>query len=311
MRKVLVVGSINMDYVLEVNHLPHNGETILCSDFSLVCGGKGANQACTCAKLGIETMMLGAVGKDDNGDLLLKGLEEAGVNTEYVCRSDHTHSGMAFVSVNKCGENHIIVEQGANKEVTVDFVKQNIQVIDDVDIVILQLEIPIETVAFVAKNAKEKGKIVILDPAPAVKKLPEDLLKNIDLIKPNETELQIITGVSVKNMDDFKIAAKMLMDLGVPEVIVTLGDKGAIYLSQNDVRHFPGEKVDAVDTTAAGDSFTASLGYMLAKGHSIQESISFAIEISALVVTRKGAQSSIPSADESSMIYDRIVSSKN
>lgn len=308
MKKVLVVGSINIDYVLEVNHLPRKGETILCNEFTLVPGGKGANQACTCAKLGIETTLLGIVGNDDNGNFVLESLKESGVNTKYIQRSEENHSGMAFINVDKYGDNNIIVEQGANKEVTIDFINENLEVIDEADIIIMQLEIPVETVTYVARYAKERGKIVILDPAPAVKDLPSELLKNIDLIKPNETELQTLTGIDVKNIEDYKVAAKMLADNGVPEIIVTLGGKGALHFHNANVKYHQGKMVDVVDTTAAGDSFTASLGYMISRGHSIEEAIFFAIEISALVVTRKGAQSSIPTADESNKIYDMIIS---
>lgn len=307
MKKILIVGSINMDYVLEVNHLPHIGETILCNEFNLMSGGKGANQACTCATLGVETTLMGAVGNDDNGEELLNRLDSRGINTSYIKQCNTVHSGMAFISIGNHGDNIIIVEQGANCNVTIDYIKENSHVIDEADIIILQLEIPIDTVTYIAKIGKQKGKFIVLDPAPASSDLPNDLLKHVDLIKPNETELKIMTGIDVKNIEGYKQAANSLIEKGVPEIIITLGEKGALYFNKNNAKYYQGKNVTAIDTSGAGDSFTAALGFMLAKGHNIEDSIPFAIEISALVVTRKGAQSSIPSADEANKLYEMII----
>jgi len=305
MGKIVVIGSLNMDHVIDVEQLPASGETVLSKRVSLVCGGKGGNQAVTCATLGSETIMLGAVGMDHNGDELLKSLSDAGVDISRIKRCCEKPTGTAFIPVAASGENSIIVAQGANAMVTRNYIEEHIEAIKEADAVILQLEIPMDTVCYAAEVAKALCKLVILDPAPAVTQMPERLIKCIDILKPNESELHVLTGLPVRDEADAEIASSLLVKRGVKEVIVTLGDKGALLCVDDNLQWFQALRVEPVDTTAAGDSFAAALAYMLIKGHSTQEAIRFAMEIASVVVTRKGAIDSIPSKEEALKIYKK------
>lgn len=314
---LLVVGSLNMDLVVEVNEMPKPGETILGKRYELCPGGKGANQAYAASKLGTRlvnnigecfksnTKMIGVLGKDEYGEMLLQNLKSVGVDTRGVKILDYTTSGLAIIPVDKNGENSIIVIPGANYELSVDYINQNIDLIDECDIIIAQLEIPLHVVEYLADITKRKDKIFVLDPAPAVKNLPEKVIKNVDIMKPNETELQILTGMTTDNEENIIKAARSLINRGVRTVIVTLGSKGAILVTKNDYKIFPARQVEVVDTTAAGDTFTAALSLKIAEGRPIEEAIQFANIASSIVVTRKGAQSSIPSYDEVIEIYNQ------
>lgn len=296
MRKILVIGSLNMDFVINVDHMPLKGETILSGDFDLIPGGKGANQAYATGKLGGSVAMLGAVGDDDYGRALVKNLESVGVDMSHIKTCGHT--GNAFITVDKNGDNSIIVVQGANAAVDKAYIDENIQLIKDSDIIVLQLEIPLETVCHAAKTAKGLGKTVILDPAPAKSGLPEELIHFVDIVKPNEVELQMLLDDPEADKH-LRQSAEMLVSMGAATVAVTLGGEGAYLYRNGEEKRFACEKgLKAVDTTAAGDSFTGALALGLAEGRSIEESIEFAIKVAGIVVTRKGAQTSIPSRDE-------------
>ena len=270
MGKLLVVGSLNMDMAISVSQIPQKGETVLAKEINYIPGGKGANQAYAMAKLGAEVAMIGCVGADRNGSKLLQSLQS-------VC---------------------IIVISGANAMLTKQWIKQQEKYIDECDIVIAQLETPIESICAVAELAKQKGKMMLLDPAPAVKDLPETLLQNISIIKPNETELQILTQKPTTTEQEIVEAANVLLKKGVEKVVVTLGEKGAILVTEKEHTVFASKKVKAVDTTAAGDAFTAGLALKLSEGCSCEQAIEFATKVSSIVVTRKGAQTSIPSYEE-------------
>lgn len=298
MKKIVVIGSLNMDLVVNVQKMPLVGETILAEELSLVPGGKGANQAFAAGRLGAEVTMLGAVGNDAYGEALCQSLRSAGVCVEHLLHCDGVSTGTALITVNAEGDNSIVVVQGANKQVDRAYLDSKLALLEACDIVILQLEIPLDTVVYGAQKAKALGKLVILDPAPAQPRLPAQLLACVDLIKPNETELAILLGTEAP-VQDLKEGARQIQQRGVANVLVTLGGEGA-YLYDQDGREqrFHAPHVQVVDTTAAGDSFTAGVAVSLAKGSSLPQAIAFANRVAALVVTRKGAQSSIPSLEE-------------
>lgn len=298
MGKILVVGSLNVDMVMNVDHMPAEGETILCDGMTLVPGGKGANQACAAGRLGTDVAMLGAIGDDDYGALQLKSLSEAGVEVGGLLKKEGQNTGTAFITVNKSGNNSIVVVPGANSAFRPEDIEANRELIEQCEIMILQLEIPLDTVCYAAKLAKSLGKTVILDPAPVPEHFPEELYEYVDIVKPNETELGMLTGIA-EAQKHLTEAAQVLKARGVKNVLVTLGGAG-VYInpeSGEEIR-IPACKVKAVDTTAAGDSFTAALAAMLLNGESLEAAAEFANRVSAIVVTRKGAQSSIPTIDE-------------
>jgi ribokinase len=298
MKKIVVIGSLNVDFVVNVPNMPAVGETLLAQDFEIIPGGKGANQACALGKLGANVTILGAVGADSYGQIQLNSLKNAGVDVSRVEILDSFNTGLALVTVNKEGNNSIIVIQGANRLVTKEYIDRNKSIIEQCDIVILQLEIPLETVVYAAKLAKELGKTVILDPAPAIKDLPKELIEQVDIIKPNETELSILS--SIDNAENhLEEATKILKQLGARCVIATLGDKGVfLNLSDGSTYTITADPVTVVDTTAAGDSFTAALAISLCQGETILSAAAFANRVASIVVTRKGAQSSIPTLEE-------------
>ena len=298
MKKVVVLGSLNMDYVINVEKMPQKGETILGLSMSKTPGGKGANQAYAIGKLGGKVSMIGAVGEDENGKILKKNLNSVGVNTEGIMELAGVCTGNAVITVDKAAENSIIVLQGANARLTKTDIDANKQIIVDSDVLVMQLEIPVEVVEYAARIASESGTIVILDPAPAAADLPDTLWQCIDVIKPNETELAALSGMPVTCIEDAAIAAKSLLKKGVTQVIVTMGDEGSLLVTEDKTQHFPGEKVVAIDTTAAGDSFTAAFVVAVTNGKSCEEAISYGNRVSAITVTRKGAQASIPDKEE-------------
>jgi len=296
MKKILVIGSLNLDMVAKTDHIPATGETVLAKFVGQFQGGKGANQACAIAKLGGNVEMLGAVGDDDAGEYLLQGLTDSGVDVKNIKRVSHEPTGQAWIVVNKHGNNSIIVLSGANSCVDIPYIESMRAAVEEADIVVMQLEIPLETVCYAARLAKELGKTVILDPAPAIADLPDALFMNTDFVKPNELELELLTGCSA---DDYANGARQLTIRGVKNVIVSLGAQG-VYCHAKDMEpfHKPARVVEVLDTTAAGDSFLAAFALKMVKGAALEESIEYAQKIASIVVTRPGAQSSIPTAAE-------------
>ena len=298
MKKVLVIGSINMDFVINVEHMPLKGETILAESFELIPGGKGANQAYAIGKLGGKVEMLGAVGNDEYGKILIKNLSSVGVGVSHMLVEENANTGNAFIVVDENGDNNIIVTQGSNKNVDTAYIDENIGLIKDCDIVVLQLEIPIQTVIYIAKKAKELGKFIILDPAPAKEDLPRELFECVDIIKPNEGELKTLIGGANQELT-LRESAQLLLKKGAKNVVVTLGGDGAYLFGDGAEKKYPTRNnVEVVDTTAAGDSFTASMALCFAQDKTIEEAIEFANKVASVVVTRKGAQTSIPTIDE-------------
>ncbi|MDD6615201.1 MAG: ribokinase, partial [Lachnospiraceae bacterium] len=232
MEKILVIGSLNVDMVVNVDHTPVTGETILSNQMTMVPGGKGANQACALGCLGAEVTMLGAVGKDSYADMQRKSLGRAGVDVSHLVEKEGVSTGLAVVMVDCEGDNSIVVISGANMMLTPEDVDRNVDLIRQSDIVVLQLEIPLDTVCHAARMAKALGKTVILDPAPVPNVFPEELYQYVDIIKPNETELSRLTGI--QNIDEeIAAAAGKLRGRGVKNVLVTLGDKG-VYLDSEE-----------------------------------------------------------------------------
>mgnify|MGYP002620044201 FL=1 len=298
MGKILVIGSLNVDMVMKVDHMPVAGETILCDGMKLVAGGKGANQACAAGRLGTDVIMLGAIGNDAYGEMQRQSLLQSGVDVSGLLTKENVSTGTAFITVNKEGNNSIVVVQGANAQFTPEDIEAHRNLIEECEIVILQLEIPMDTVLYAVKLARKLGKIVLLDPAPAPEHFPKELYQYIDIIKPNESELSRLTGIA-DAQNHLEEAVQILKDHGVKNVLVTLGGEGAYLDAENKPAvHIPAKKVKVVDTTAAGDSFTAALAAMILVGKTLEEAAEFANQVSAIVVTREGAQDSIPTLQE-------------
>ncbi len=302
MKKILVAGSLNMDCVVETPHIPQAGETVSGRTVSFIPSGKGANQAYTAGRLGGNVKMLGAVGRDDFGQALRDNLREAGVDVSEIYVLEKESTGQAFITIDDTGENSIIVIPGANGALTPELIRQNeedlIQMIEKSDIVVMQLEIPLETVLYVKELAASLHKFIIIDPAPALSNIPDDFWKGIDYIKPNETELSILTGKQMKTHEEIIDGARIMLEKGVKNVIVTLGGKGCMLVNHDLEQLFEAPRVKAVDTTAAGDCFTAAFALALAEGNSCFEAIVFGQAASSIAVTRKGAQTSIPTREE-------------
>lgn len=298
MNKILVVGSLNMDFVINVDKMPLPGETLLGKKVTLVPGGKGANQAYAAGKLGGNVSMIGAIGDDEYGKMLKESLESVNVDTSGIETIEGVSTGNAFINVDEEGENCIIVIQGANAGITKEMIDRHIELIKACDTVIMQLEIPLEIVTYVKEIAKKKGKTVILDPAPAKAGLPEEFFRDFDIVKPNETEIQTLIGRRMETKEELIAGARELLDKGVGKVIITLGGDGAVLVTKDNSEEFSAEKVNVIDTTAAGDSFTAALAVALGEGRPYSEAIKFGNEVSGIVVTRKGAQTSIPTLEE-------------
>lgn len=294
-KQVLVVGSINLDYVIHTERLPKLGETLTGSDFAMNFGGKGANQAIALAKAGCRVRMLGAVGKDHGGELAVANLESFGVDCSPVLRTDRP-TGAAVITV--CGgDNHIILDEGSNREVTPECVRNAKAHFEWADAVVLQLEIPTETVLAAAKAAKEAGACVILNPAP-VKEVPAELFPLVDWIIPNEFEAGILTGIEQNTNADAERAIHALLDLGCANAIITLGKRGCVYTENGIIQSIGVFKVRAVDTTAAGDSFIGGFCAKRFDGATVKEAVRYATATSAITVGRAGAAVSIPTVEE-------------
>lgn len=291
---IVVVGSLNMDIVVRVERLPVPGETVLGEDYECHPGGKGANQAIAAARLGGKVRLVGRVGTDVFGQQLCSQLESAHVETAWL-ETVSGPSGVALVTVDKAGQNTIVVSPGANAKLKPEDLFE--QVFDGVDLLLTQLEVPLETVKRATDLAKQAGALVVLNAAPA-RTLAKDLLRNVDLLLVNEIEAGAILGVSPPcNLEESYLVAQALAKW-VPWVIVTLGSQGVVWAIDGKLGHQPAFPVKVVDATAAGDAFAGALAVGLAEGRSLEEVILFATAAGALTVTRKGAQPSLPTRDE-------------
>jgi len=291
-KRILVVGSSNTDMTVKQDRFPKPGETVLGGEFKMGQGGKGANQAVAAKRLGGDVSFICKVGNDIFGDNSIKGYQTEGIDTSLIFRSEKA-SGTALILVDKSGENCIAVAPGANGDLTPSDIDKVADDIRSAAYLILQLEIPVESVVRAAQIAHEAGVYVILNPAPACK-LPSELFPNLSLVIPNQTEISLLTGVEVNDEKSLEKAIKKLREMGVKDVVVTLGSKGSIVDDGNSSTFVPARKVQAVDTTAAGDTFCGALCVALSEGQGLVDAARFATAASALTVQRMGAQDSIP-----------------
>jgi len=295
--RIVVIGSLNADFVVAVEHFPAPGETVRGSDFTIFPGGKGANQAFAAARLGGDVAMVGRVGDDANASILKQSLASAGVDVGHVATDVRAPTGVAIISIDQAGQNQIVVAPGANDALDVSTLAVSRDLLADAAIILLQLEIPLETVIAAADVAREGGATVVLDPAPA-RELPIELLRAVDYLTPNETELAALTSAPIETRLGVPEAierARMLIERGVRKIVVKLGDQGAVLVTREHEHHWPAMPVVAVDTTAAGDAFNAAFAVALAQGKSEIDAGWYATAAAACAVTRRGAQPGMPS----------------
>ena len=295
--RIVVVGSINMDLVTRTDNIPIPGETVIGGDLQTIPGGKGANQAVAAARLGADVAMVGHVGNDVFAKQLKENLDADGVNQTYVTGVEAA-SGVALIVVDASGQNSIVVASGANEWLTPADVEAAADVIESADVMLLQLEVPLETVHRAAQLAHDAGVRVILNPAPA-QPLPSLLLQLVDVLVPNESEAAVLAGVPVDDEEGLKTAAKILQSFGVETVILTLGSRGSLLAQDGKFTHFPPfAGADVVDTTAAGDAFVGGLASAIAGGALVETAIPWGNAAGALAITRVGAQPSLPTRQE-------------
>lgn len=301
---IVVFGSINMDLVARTPRLPVPGETLTGHSFQTFPGGKGANQAVACSRLGAKTYMVGRVGSDVFGGTLKAELEAAGVDHTNVELDAQVSSGVALIAVEESAENMIIVVPGANGQVNENDLPRLERALERSKILLLQLEIPLVMVIAAARIAKEKGVKVILDPAPA-QALPEEIYSLIDIITPNETESAALVGFPVENQEDASRALRELEERGVGQAIIKMGSKGAITTIDGHEKFFEAFPVTAVDTVAAGDAFNGALAVALSEEKPIQEAIQWGMAGGAFSVTKEGAQPAMPERNELLAILEK------
>lgn len=293
MGKIVVIGSANTDLVINTSRIPEPGETVLGGKFMMAAGGKGANQAVAAQRLGADVTFVACVGDDLFGQNSLDNYRREGMNISFITVKEGVPSGVASIFVDAQAENVIVVAPGANSELLQNEVDAAVAEISSADFVLMQLETPMETVEFAASKAVEAGTRIVLNPAPAAS-LSDALLSKLWLITPNRTEAQLLTGLPVTNEQEAAEAAEALVARGVKNVVITLGSKGAYVFSQKFRGIVPSIPVEAVDTTAAGDTFNGALCVALSEGRNLQDACRFAAKAAAISVTRKGAQPSIP-----------------
>ncbi|MDE4538011.1 ribokinase [Pseudomonas sp. ITEM 17296] len=296
--KVVVVGSLNMDLVARAQRLPRAGETLPGEAFFTAPGGKGANQAVAVARLGGSVAMVGNVGDDAYGQQLRKALEREGVDCQAVSVCEGVSSGVALITVDAASQNCIVIIPGGNGLLTPQSVQGFDKLLQAADVIICQLEVPTETVAWALARGHELGKRVILNPAPATGPLPSTWFGHIDYLTPNESEAEALTGITVTDQGSALRAGERLLQLGAGKVIITLGAQGALLVTAQGHQHFPAPVVQPVDTTAAGDTFVGGFAAALVRGLEEGEAIAFGQRAAALSVTRVGAQPSIPYLSE-------------
>ena len=300
MGSILVIGSSNTDMVVKTDSFPSPGQTVLGGQFFMFPGGKGANQAVATARLidkDARVTFITKLGTDIFGDQSLDGFKKAGINTQYIFRDEKHPSGVAMITVNDKGENHIVVAPGANDALRLEDLDTAEVAFTDCEYVLMQLEIPIETVLHTVSKSARLGKKIILNPAPA-QKLPEEIFSKLFLFTPNETEAGFYTGIEVTNMDSARNAAEILLSKGIQNVVITMGSQGAFLKNANEELMVQSPEVKAVDTTAAGDIFNGALCVALSESKPWKQALEWACKAAAISVTRMGAQTSAPSRNE-------------
>ena len=297
--RIVVVGSVNMDLVARMNRLPRPGETVFGTSFQTIPGGKGANQAVAAARLGASVVMIGCVGSDTFGISLRTNLRDAGVEIDHLIDIPDVSSGVALIGVDESGANSITVVPGANAHLLSDVVASREQVIAGARALIVQLETPLDAVATAIRIAQRHGIMTVLDPAPAPRDPLPDTLLSVDFISPNQTEAEVLTGVIVRDWDSAEIAAKVLHSRGTKNVALKMGELGCLVsLTDGLMRRVVARKAQVVDTTAAGDAFTAALTMALCEGHSPAVAAEFATCAGTLACSRFGAQPAMPTRSE-------------
>jgi ribokinase len=292
-RPIVVVGSLNMDLVMRTPRVPVGGETLHGHEFATLPGGKGANQAVACARLGGKVSMIGQVGDDSFGQTLRNGLAADGIDVAGVKQTASVGTGVAMILVEDIGQNRIVLAPGANGALTPADIDAQQAVIANAALLVVQLEVPLPVVQRAMALARAAGVAVLLNPAPA-SPLPDELWSQVDIVVPNESEASLITGIEVKDAPSAFAAARLLRSRGVACVLVTLGANGVALVDDTGERHLPAQLVKAVDTTAAGDTFIGGLAAGLIEGLSVDDAAALGQRASALCVTRHGAQPSIP-----------------
>ena len=300
--ETLVAGSLNIDLVVQAPRFPEPGETIQGEDLQTIPGGKGSNQAAAAARQGLKTALIGRVGDDAYGKLLLSRLEHLGVNTSQIKRDSQAATGSAVIIVNRSGENSIVLSPGANANVSASDLDQAEELFQNAELLLLQLEIPLPTVTHAAQLGKRNGLRVILNPAPAAE-LPTALLEAVDILVPNETELALLSGQELDGERALEEAARSLLERGPQVVIVTLGSRGAMLVTRKKVSRIPVREVEVVDTTAAGDAFIGGLASGLQQNLALENAVQYANCAGALATTKFGAQPSLPTREEVESFY--------
>lgn len=296
MEKICVLGSLNLDFTITVPHFCMPGESLTGTGLKIYTGGKGGNQSIASARLGAQVSLIGCLGDDANGAMYRGVLEREGIDVSGVATASETPSGTAFIEVIPSGENRIVVDQGANDALNPEMVRACEAQIAGCDVYMSQLENPLDAVIEGLRIAKALSRTVVLDPAPA-KPLPDEVLALCDILTPNETELQILTGMPAETLDEAVAAARTLIAKGARSVVNKRGGAGALLVTAEEAILYPGYAVEAVDTTAAGDSFNAGLSVGLARGLSLGESIRLANAVGAISTTQRGAQAAMPRMD--------------
>ena len=293
MKPVLVIGSSNTDMVVTVDELPRPGQTALGGGFQTFAGGKGANQAVAARRAGAKVCFVAAVGSDGMGQNAIAGLAAEGIDVDSILVTDSAASGVALIFVSKAGENCIAVAPGANSSLTSEYLQENSDLFADAGIVLLQLETPMPTVATAVELAHLSDTLCILNPAPAAT-IPDTILKSLYCITPNQSEAELLTGIAVTDFDSAKAAAKSLLQRGVGNVVITMGQSGALLCNSDGSHHQEAEQVKVVDTTGAGDTFNGVFAAMLARGESLQDALEKAVGAATQSVRSAGAIASIP-----------------
>lgn len=291
--RIIVLGSSNTDMVIKADHLPGKGETIIGGNFFMYPGGKGANQAVAASRLGGRVTLISKIGTDLFGKATLKVFEEEGINTAFVFQDPDHASGIALITVDKDGDNCIVVASGANARLLPSDLLDATEAINELSLVLMQLESPLETVNYVAACAFKKGARIILNPAPSVP-LEDELLSKISILTPNLKEAEALSGLIITDLKTAGLAARKLAERGPATIIITMGNQGVQVYDKGILTHIPVPEVIAVDSTAAGDVFNGALAVGLADGLSLLEAARFAVQAAAISVTKMGAQSSAP-----------------